>query len=170
MFKPLTKGFMIWFFSLTIFTLLSLAHGEAVLTVSPSVALTGESIEVSMEEVESGEIFSVTLIGLNFEETLGSITVPDGEESASQEIAIPSDVPSGIYQVQAITQEGESLSAELSIEASLIDSTVNEELEPSDELMELERNQPTVELIIIVVGLVISAGLGFWLVMTPQRG
>lgn len=137
MFKPLTKGFMIWFFSLTIFTLLSLAHGEAVLTVSPSVALTGESIEVSMEEVESGEIFSVTLIGLNFEETLGSITVPDGEESTS-------------------------LSAELSIEASLVDSITDEELEPSDELMELERNQPTLELTIIVVGLAISAGLGFW--------
>ncbi len=170
MFKPLTKGFMIWLFSLTIGTLLSVAHGDAVLTVSPSVAGTGETISLSMEEVEGGETFTMTLVGLNFEATLGRVTIPDAEESVSQEFTIPSDVPSGIYQVQAITAEGESLSTELSIEASLVDSTADEEREPFDELMALERNQPTVELIIIVVGLVISAGLGFWLVMTPQTG
>jgi hypothetical protein len=167
--KALVTGITIWLLSLAVLVLPSLAHGEATLTVSPAVAVADDSIMVSMEDVESGEIFTVMLVGLNFEATLGSIAVPDGEESASQEFTIPSDVSSGVYQIQAVSEEGESLSAELSIEAGLVDSTANEVAEPSDELLQLDRSKSPLELVLIVGGIVISAALGLWLVITPRR-
>jgi hypothetical protein len=169
--KALVTGITIWLLSLTVAVIPSLAHGEAVLTVSPAVAVADGSIMVSMEGVESGEIFTVMLVGLNFEATLGSIAVPDGEESASQEFTLPSDVSAGVYQIQAVSEEGESLSAELSIEAGLDDSTstVNEVAAPSDELLQLDRSKSPLELALIVSGIVISAALGLWLVITPRR-
>lgn len=169
MFKPLTKGSLIWLFSLIVTVLPIVAHGEAVLSVSPAVASAGETITSRLEEVEAGETFTVMLLGLNFEATLGTMTIPDGEEALSQEFMIPSDVPSGIYQIQALNEEGESLSAELSVENSLTDITSNNFVEPSDEPMQLDRSKPTGELALIVAVIVISAGLGFWLVIVSQR-
>lgn len=170
MFKPLANGIVIWLFSLVVIVLPVVAHGEAVLSVSPTVANASETVALSLEEVEAGETFTIMLVGLNFEATLGTMTIPDGEEALRQEFRLPSDVPSGIYQIQALSEGGESLSAELSIETSLPDNTLNNIIEPSGEPMQLDHSKPTGELALIVAIIVISAGLGFWLVIVSQRG
>ncbi|MBZ0291491.1 MAG: hypothetical protein K8L99_02890 [Anaerolineae bacterium] len=146
-----------------------LAHGEAALTVSPPVAAAGETITASLDGVESGETFTVKLIGLNIEETLGTMLVADGEDAVDQDFALPADLPPDVYQVEAITEEGETLVAELTVEASSIDSGSTTAAVPSAEPMQLDRSKPPAELAVIGGGIVISIGLGLWLVLAGGR-
>ena len=53
----------------------ALAHGEAVMTVSPAVVAPGATINVEGEGVEAGEEFTISLQGVGFETTLGTVTV-----------------------------------------------------------------------------------------------
>ncbi len=141
----------------------ALAHGEATLTVSPAVVAPGGTVNVEGEGVETGETFTITLEGTAFQATLGTVTVGDDEEFR-QEFTIPAEAPPGIYQVRATSAEGEELTAELTIEAGMDTTEQATPLKPSAELMQLDRGKPTGQLVAIVAGLVVSAGLGLALV------
>ncbi len=139
-----------------------LAHGEATLTVSPAVAAPGASITVKAEGVEAGEEFTITLVGLNTQVTLGTVRVGD-DEDFHEEFTLPSDLRPGIYQVQAVSAEGETLTAELTITTEAT-AAQEQPSEPSAEPMSLDRSKTPVELITITIGLLLSAGLGLVLV------
>jgi len=141
----------------------ALAHGEATLTVSPTVVAPGSDITAKGEGVEAGETFSITLEGLTFQATLGTVTVGD-DEDFHEEFTVPTDTPPGTYQVQATSAEGEVLTAELTVEAGAATAEAAAPAEPSAEPMQLDRRKSTGELAVIVAGLLLSAGLGLALV------
>lgn len=140
-----------------------LAHGEATLTVTPAVVAAGAEITVKGEGVEAGETFTLTLEGLNFKTTLGTVTVGD-DEDFHEDFVVPADTPPGTHQVRAASAEGEVLTAELSVTAGQAASPQAATLEPSAELMELERPRPAGQLVVLIGGLAVSAALGLWLV------
>lgn len=140
----------------------ALAHGEAVMTVSPAVVAPGATINVEGEGVEAGEEFTISLQGVGFETTLGMVTVGD-DEDFHQEFTIPADAPPGTYQVVAVSGEGETITAELTVEAGE-NAAVSVPAEPSAALMNLERSKSPLEWGVIGAGLLISAGLGLALV------
>lgn len=160
------RGLMAWAGILVLLLALSLsitpalAHGEASLTVSPSVVAPGATISVKGEGVEAGEEFTITLEGVSFQATLGTVRVGD-DEDFHEEFMVPTDVQPGVYQVRATSAEGEVLTAELTITAN---ATTTEQAEPSAELMQLDRSKTTTELAVIIAGLLVSVGLGLALV------
>lgn len=145
----------------------ALAHGEAVLTVTPAVAAPGNIITVKGEGVEAGETFDITLEGLTFQVPLGTVTVGD-DEDFHEEFTIPADAAAGTYQVRATSAEGETLAAELTIEASTTKAERAVPAEPSDEPMQLDRRRPGGELAAIVFGLLVSTGLGLVLLRASK--
>lgn len=142
----------------------ALAHGEAALTVSPAVVAPGAEITVTGEGVEAGEKFTISVEGLNFKATLGTVTVGD-DEDFHQDFVVPADAPPGTYQVRATSStEGEVITAELTVEAGPAASVEAASAEPSAELMQLERLRSAGQWVAITVGLAVSAALGLWLV------
>jgi len=139
------------------------AHGDAALVVTPTTASPNSTIRVSGQEVEDGEIFVVTLESATFVVTLGTVTVEG--EGFEQEFTVPEHVPSGTYQVRAATAEGEVISAELAVEAGAETQTA---VEPSAELMELDRSKPIGQILAIAAVLLVSAGIGIILVRSKE--
>lgn len=76
----------------------------------------------------------------------------------------PVDAPPGPYQVRATSAEGEVITVELTIEAGAAVSPAAASAEPSAEPMQLDRSRSTGQWIVIIVGLVVSAALGLWLI------
>ncbi len=140
------------------------AHGGAELTVVPATAAPGDEITVKGEGVEAGEVFAITVEGLSFQAELGDVTVGD-DEDFHQDFTLPADIPAGTYQVRATSGEGEVLTAELGISATA-DASAEQAAppEPSNEPMDLERGTTTGQLTTIIIGLVVAAGLGIWMV------
>jgi len=145
----------------------ALAHGEATLTVTPAVVSPGDTFTAKGEGVEAGEIFTITLEGMSFRATLGTVTVGD-DEDFHQEFTVPADVPPGTYQVQATSAEGEILTAELTVEAGAVAAESAAPAEPSAEPMQLDRRRSGGELAAIIAGLLVSAGLGLALVRVKE--
>lgn len=83
-------------------------------------------------------------------------------EEFQQDFPMPAETPPGAYQVVAISGEGEQITAELTVDAVLLDPIAA--TKPSDALMQLDRRKSSGELAAIIVVLVFSAGLGLVLV------
>lgn len=139
-------------------------HGEATLVVTPTAVSPNSTIRVSGQEVEDGEVFVVTLESTTFVVTLGTVTVAG--EDFEQEFTVPDHVPPGTYQVRATTAEGEVISAELTVEAGT--GTQSAAVEPSSAWMELDRSKPIGQIRAIAAVLLVSAGLGIWLVRSKE--
>ena len=146
---------------------IALAHGGAELTVSPPVATPGGNVTVKGEGVEAGETFTITLEGVTFQATLGTVTVGD-DEDFHEEFTLPAEVPPGTYQVRAVSAEGEVLTAELTVEADTAVTEPATPVEPSAEPMQLDRHRSGGEFAVIITGLLLSAGLG--LVLIRENG
>ncbi|MCA0453994.1 MAG: hypothetical protein LCI00_08475 [Chloroflexi bacterium] len=142
------------------------AHGAAELTVAPSAVAPNGAITVSADGVEDGEIFTITLDAPTFTVRLGGATA-DGD-SFSQDYIIPGHVPPGDYQVNARTADGEVISAELTVQAEASASPQTAMVEPSAAPMQLDRSKPTIQVVAIVVGLLLTAGIGAVLVRARE--
>lgn len=147
----------------------ALAHGGAALTVSPAEVAPGDKITVTGEGVESGEQFTITLEGVLYQAALGMVTVGD-DEDFHQTFAVPVDAPPGPYQVRATSAEGEVIAAELSILPSAAPEGSRPPVEPSAAPMQLYRGKPPAEVAITLIGIFVSAGLGFMLVRQKDSG
>ncbi len=146
----------------------ALAHGEATLTITPNMVAPGGTITVAAEGVEPGEVFTITLVGTDYEAALGTANVGDGDRFEEQ-FTVPADAPEGFYQVQATSEEGETLTAELTIQSSAPTSQPADRPEPSAEPMQLDRRSTPAERIIILSLLGISAILGVAFIRTGNR-
>jgi hypothetical protein len=142
----------------------ALAHGGAELTVTPATVAPGGTIQVKAEGVEAGEEFTITLEGLKGEVALGVVTVGD-DEDFHEDYTLPADIQSGVYQVTAVSGEGEALTAELTVEAGATGEETSAMPEPSAELMQLDRSKSVGEWAVVIVGLLLSAGVGLALVI-----
>lgn len=140
------------------------AHGDAVLTVSPASASPGENITIAAEGVEVGETFTISLVGISYETILGEVTVGE-DEDFHLEFTVPENVPAGNYQVQAISEEGETLATEFTVlEGASQSSTLVKPAQASAAPMDLERTRSAGVWIAILVGILISASAGWALV------
>lgn len=137
------------------------AHGDATLTVEPTVIAAGGSVRVTGEGVEAGEVFTIHLVGINYQAPLGVVTAGE-DEDFHQEFTIPTDAPPGIYQVVAAAEGGE-LTAELTVVAG--DSAIYEvSAEPSAEPMELDRSRSPQEFFLLAAAISLTALLGVLLI------
>ena len=141
------------------------ADGAATLTVTPSVVPPGGTITVRADGVEPGEVFTIVLQGTLYEATLGTVEVTEGD-GFRQEFLVPEDVPTGFYQVQATSAEGEVLTAELTVEAGAEESTP---VKPSAEPLQLDRQKTPLEWGIILTSILVSAVLGIAMIRVSTR-
>ncbi len=140
------------------------AHGDSVLTVSPEVVTVGESFTVKAERFEAGEKFRISLLGLSYEVILGDVIVGD-DEDFHEDFVVPNDTPPGVYQVEAVSEEGETLVAELTVLASTTSTTSSADSAlPSNENVQLKRTRTPGEWFTIVALILTSIGLGVVLI------
>lgn len=143
----------------------ALAHGEPTISVEPSVAAPGGQITITGTDMEEGEVFVFTLEGAAGVFELGEATaVQDGEEAGFTVVfLLPSDLASGSYLVRAVTDEGETATADLTIGASS-EAMNAEPMEASAEPIVLDRSKPPFLIGSVIVLALLSTGLGLWLV------
>lgn len=142
-----------------------LADGVPVIIVEPSVAAPGGQITITGTDMEEDEVFVFTLEGASGIFELGEATAaPNGEEAGFTVVfTLPSDLATGSYLVRAVTDEGETATADLTIGASS-EAMNAEPMEASAEPIELDRSKPAFLTGSIIVLALLSAGLGVWLV------
>lgn len=149
--------------SLTLATALHItpaqAHGAAELSVSPTVVAPGGTITVRADGVEAGEVFSITLEGVNYQTSLGTVTVTG--DGFDQNFTLPNDVPPGSFQVRATSAEGELIAADLTVTTTAEPPAA---ATPTGAEMPLDREKSPGQLAAIMIGLVVSGVLGWVLV------
>lgn len=153
-------------------TRIALAHGEPVIVVEPAIVPAGGQITVTGAEVESGEVFAITLEGMSRSIPLGEATVTgEGEEAKfTATFALPASLASGSYTVRAATEEGETATADLTVtppseQASAAPAMAQE---PTGELHEIDRSKPGGQIAAVVVVIALSTAAGF--VLIRSRG
>jgi len=117
--------------------------------------------------MEAGETFTISLEGITYQTLLGEVTV-GSDEDFHEEFDLPADITPGPYQIIATSPDGETITAELTVEVGIVDTEQGAPEEPSNEFIELDRSKSGVELAVIIVGLIISAGLGITLVRVKE--
>jgi hypothetical protein len=139
------------------------AHGEATLTVSPATVAPGDKVTVKAAGVEAGETFTISLEGAQFKTTLGTVTASG--DTFEQIFTIPTNAMPDSYQVRAVAGDGDTLITELTLAQGVEqEQAPAESTEPTDELMLLNRTKPAGTWITVSIAVLISAGLGAWLV------
>ena len=165
----LIRGLVVIATLLLVPTGVTFAHGQPVITVSPSVVAAGGQITVTGTEMEPGEIFVITL-----ENPAGSIPLGEVEATGEGEdggfvvtFTIPVDTAPGSYRVRAATDVGEATEADLTVtapstEASAAEATVQE---PTGEKHPLDRSKPVGQIIGVVAVIVLSGTAGLRLAL-----
>jgi hypothetical protein len=139
------------------------AHGEATLTISPATVAPGDKVTVKADGVEAGETFTISLEGAQFKTTLGTVTASG--DTFEQILTVPANAIPDSYQVRAVAGDGDTLSTELMIAQGVEqEQAPAESTEPTDELMQLRRTKPAGTWIAVSIVVLMSAGLGAWLV------
>ncbi len=144
---------------------IALAHGEPTITVEPAVVSPGEQITIVGADMEDGEVFKITLESTSGTVQLGEATaVKEGEEAGFTAVfTLPDDLTEGLYLLRAVTDEGESAAADLTIVSSA-NQTNAISMEASGAQHTLDRSKPPLLFGSVVVLALLSIGLGVWLV------
>ncbi len=140
------------------------AHGGGAISVQPAVAAAGSEIQLTGSELEAGSELVITLSGLSYQAELGTVTV-SSEESFQETFKLPADTKPGVYQIQATSEDGDTYTTEITVEAAgaSTDESVHA-AEPSAEPMQLDRSRSGLEWGVILAALVISGGVGLALI------
>ncbi len=141
------------------------AHGEPEITVSPDTVAPGGTLIVKGKTMGANEKFTLTLEGLKFQATLGEVE-SNAAEVFSQEFKVPIEVPEGLYQVRAVGEDGDAVTAELTITgkpATAVTEPAKQPM-PSAEEDNVPRRRIPSESIGLFVIAAVSAGLGVTLV------
>lgn len=149
-------------------TSIVLAHGGAGITVEPAVASAGGQITVIGADMEDGEVFTVTLEGMSGTFQLGEATATqEGDEAGfTATFTLPSELTPGSYLLRATTDEGESITADLTVSASS-EQMESQPMEASAEPLSLDRPKSAGLIISVVLLALLSAILGLWLIRRP---
>lgn len=144
----------------------ALAHGEPTITVEPSVASPGEQITVIGTDMEDGEVFKITLENASGTILLGEVTATaDGEEAGFTVVfTLPDDLAEGFYLLRAVTDEGESAAADLTIVSSTDQTNAMSSMEASAAQHTLDRSKPPVLIGSVIALALLSTSLGLWLI------
>ena len=140
------------------------AHGKSELTISPAEITPGGTVMLKASGVEPGETFTISLEGPQFRTNLGTVNVT--QETFEQGYTVPANVPADVYQVRAVSEEGETLGAELTVSTVADTASQPESLEPTAELMQLTPNRAAGQIAVMMAAGVLS---GLWLARSRQR-
>lgn len=148
------------------------AHGQPVITVQPQVASAGSQITLTGSEMEPGEVFAVSLEGINGSIPLGNATTTgEGEEVGFEVVfTIPANTPPGSYAVRAATDQGEKAEVDLTVtdpttQASSGPATIQE---PSGAQHIIDRSKSLVQVIGAAIVALLSGLVGLWLVLARR--
>jgi hypothetical protein len=142
-----------------------LAHGggtEPTVELEPPQVTAGETVVIAGENMEPDSDRVILLAGQQLIVEFGTVKT-DAEGMFSLTVTVPSHLPSGVYQVQAIGDETISADLEVTAAAGM----------PSAEPVAQEEVQPRhldgigLVLLIAVIGLLVLAG--GWVVMSAER-
>lgn len=146
-----------------------LAHGVPSITVQPLLIGAGSQITITGIDMEPGEIFTISLVGLGGTVPLGSATaVAEGDEGGFQAIfTVPESTQPGSYIVRAVTDQGEKAEADLTVtlpsSQASTDPATTQEASGAQHL--LDHSKPLGEVIGASVLALISVLAGLWLVL-----
>lgn len=145
-----------------------LAHGEPTIVVEPAVAKPGDQITVTGADMEDGEMFTITVENSSGTFQIGEATaIQQGDEAGfTTTFDLPKDLTTGLYLLRAVTEEGESTAADLTI-VSTVDTASSETMEASSMLHTLDRSKPVLLTGSVIAFAVLSASLGLWLLRRP---
>jgi len=133
------------------------------ITVEPADVTAGQTILLAGNGLEPDDERVLVLQGDSITVSLGSATT-DADGMLSQEITIPSHLPSGTYQLQAIGDET------LQVEVRVTAAEGGAAAEPAqDEGAIGTRERSGVELVLIIVAAAILGALGIVLVVRAER-
>jgi hypothetical protein len=137
------------------------AHGDPVVSVSPTIVPAGGEVTVSGTEMEDGEVFVISLEGSTRSIRLGEATASG--EGFEVTLVIPPDTPAGSYRLQAATGE-ETAIADLEVTSAAAGEDNAVALEPSAEPMDLARPRNPITVVATAAVGLLSLILGVWLV------
>jgi len=138
------------------------AHGDPVVSVTPTTVPAGGEVTVRGTEMEEGEVFAISLEGPARSIRLGEAAVSG--EGFEVTILVPPDTPPGSYQLLAATAE-ETAIADLEVTTAgtaMGDNAAG--LEPSAEPMEWVRPRSATTVVATVILGLLSLVLGVWFV------
>jgi len=92
----------------------TVAHGAAEITVTPDTVAAGGQITVKGTKLDKDADVKLSLEGLTYRASLGTAHT-DADEGFEKQFTIPADAPEGEYQVKAVTEDGDAVSADLTI-------------------------------------------------------
>lgn len=146
----------------------ALAHGEPTIVVEPAVAKPGDQITITGADMEDGEIFTIIVENSSGTFQLGEATViQQGDEAGfTTTFVLPKGLTAGLYLLRAVTEEGESTAADLTIVSSF-DTTGAETMEATPMLHTLDRSKPVLLTGSVIAFALLSASLGLWLLRRP---
>lgn len=144
--------------------LAALAHGgtEPTVELDPPQVTAGGTVVIAGENMEPNSDRVIVLAGQRLIVEFGTVKT-DAEGMFTLQVTVPSHLPSGIYQIQAIGDE--TISADLGVTAAAG--------MPSGEPVAQEEVQPRqmggigLVLLIALIGLLVVAG--GWLVISAER-
>jgi hypothetical protein len=143
-----------------------------VIAVEPAVAAAGGQIIITGTEMEPGEVFTITLVGVAGSIPLGeAVATGEGDEGGfTATFTIPEGTTPGSHVVRAATEEGEATIADLTITAPSEAASAEPAMarEPTGELHLLDRTKPIGQIAAVVVMIALSAAGGF--VLIRNRG
>lgn len=147
----------------------ALAHGEPVITVNPVAVAPGGEVVVTGSDMEAGEVFLISLENALSTIKLDEVTATGESDEAGFTITliIPNDVAPGTYIVRAATEEGEAVTADLTVTAEG-EKLSGEVMEASAEPMKIDRSKPAGQVVGIILAALFSVSLGVWLVRKPE--
>lgn len=153
-------------------TRIARAHGQPVITVQPPVAAAGSQIMVKGSEMGPGEIFIISLEGMEGSIPLGNATATGEGEKGGFEVVvtIPEATLPGSYLVRAATDQGETAEVDLTVtapttQASSAPAAIQEQ---SGELHQLDRSKPVGQVIGAAAIALVSGLVGLWLVLARK--
>ncbi len=110
------------------------AHGEPKISVAPDLVAPGGKITVKGETMGANEDFKISLEGLNFHADLGTAS-SGADENLSAEFTIPANAPVGDYQIKALSDDGDSATADCTVAASNNNATTDQSAGDAAEAM-----------------------------------
>jgi hypothetical protein len=146
----------------------ALPHGDPVIVVSQTVVAAGGQVTVVGTEMDAGQKFAIILEGITTSIPLGeAVASGDGEDGGFEAtFTIPAGTPPGWYTVRATAGKDETAVTDLTVTAPTGEATSQPATvrEPTGELHQLDRSKSTGEIFGVVITILASTGLGFWLV------
>jgi hypothetical protein len=146
----------------------ALAHGgsgEEGIEVEPTSITAGQTVILAGQGLEPDSDRVLVLVGGDLTVSFGTVTT-DADGGFSQELTIPSHLPSGTYELQAIGDE--TLTTPLAVTAAAGGAAASPEANDQNETV-VARERTPLDLVLILGFVAVAAVVGGLLVWQAER-